>query len=348
MMEYWMIRSIRETPKILKDVVKTPIDIPEDFKRYKRILFIGCGSSYYSSLAGAYTFLRLSSEIKAVAFPASEFILTYSNLSKDSLVFLSSRSGETKEIITAAKIVKQQGGKVIGITCNESSTLTKVSDAFYIIRDGEEPNIPATKSFSAITLILQKIAISLLNDTEAIESLEKDISKIPKVAKKIIEDEKEFMKISDRTLANKSLFVHLGSGATYIVTLEGALKFRETSYIANEVFPMFEFRHGPIALKVHKDKIATFLVLHKTCKEYEENIRRFILEINDLKPIIITNNPELSEFSDNTYLVPWSGSEVLSIIPFVIPYQIMAYYLSISLGHDPDNPSGLAKYVSNF
>ncbi|NJE13019.1 SIS domain-containing protein [Thermococcus sp. LS2] len=227
---------------------------------------------------------------------------------------------------------------MIGVTCNEGSKITEVSDFLVIAENAEEPNIPATKSFSAITYILQKIAIKL---TRA-EELEKELEKMPNVVKSILKNEAKYKKLAEE-LAEKEAFIHLGSGSGYVAALEGALKIRETTYTLNEVFPALEFRHGPIALTNHGDKFGYFVTAPKTNRF--DAVLRIFKEIEHLKPILITNS---NLDYPNIIRTPWQEDESLAVIPAVLPFQIIAYYLSIFKGYDPDSPKKLVKFVDRF
>jgi len=336
-MEYNMIKSIRETPKILKNLkIRDEIERILE-KEFSRIIFIGCGSSYFSSLAGAYV-LNKSSDIQSFAFPASEFMFHFVKKAKNSLVIASSRSGNTAEVIEAIRLAKQERGMVIGVTCNDGSKITEIADITIIAENAEEPNIPATKSFSAITYILQKIAIRLARA----EKLEKELEKMPKVVKSILKNETRYKKLAEE-LAQKEGFIHLGSGSGYIAALEGALKIRETTYTLNEVFPALEFRHGPIALTNHGNKFGYFIIAPKT--NGFDVVLRLFEEIEHLKPILITNS---NLNYPNTIKIPWEGDESLAVIPTVLPLQIIAYYVSVFRGYNPDYPKRLVKFVDRF
>jgi glucosamine--fructose-6-phosphate aminotransferase (isomerizing) len=50
--------------------------------------------------------------------------------------------------------------------------------------------------------------------------------------------------------------------------------------------------------------------------------------------------------ADDYVEVPKGIPEVLSPIPFVIPLQLLAYYMAVERGHNPDMPRNLAKSVT--
>jgi glucosamine--fructose-6-phosphate aminotransferase (isomerizing) len=50
--------------------------------------------------------------------------------------------------------------------------------------------------------------------------------------------------------------------------------------------------------------------------------------------------------ADDYVEVPKGIPEVLSPIPFVVPLQLLAYYMALERGHNPDTPRNLAKSVT--
>jgi glucosamine--fructose-6-phosphate aminotransferase (isomerizing) len=50
--------------------------------------------------------------------------------------------------------------------------------------------------------------------------------------------------------------------------------------------------------------------------------------------------------ADDYVEVPKGIPEVLSPIPFVIPLQLLAYYITVEKGQNPDMPRNLAKSVT--
>ncbi len=337
-MEFNMIRSIRETPETLDSAFKALKEWNPPEKEFQRVIFIGCGSSYFSSLAGNHVLLK-GSRVESHAFPSSEFMLQYSELAKDALVVASSRSGKTGEVIEAIKVAKEKGATIIGVTCNENSKIEEISDETIVIPNGEEPNIPATKSFSAITFVLQGIAVKLLEREDKL----KELKAIKPAVEKILAQEDEYRSIAERLVPERA-FVHLGSGSGYVVALEGALKFRETLGLPNEVFPALEFRHGPVALLRGVKGLQPIVIAPEG--NSSDALKRLVDDLvsRNAEPLVFTN----SRIFENCVRVPWNGSEELAVIPFVVPMQIVSYYLAVLRGLNPDYPEGLVKVVERF
>jgi glucosamine--fructose-6-phosphate aminotransferase (isomerizing) len=66
---------------------------------------------------------------------------------KDFAVFAASNSGQTKEVIRLASLLKKQGhGAVFGLTANPGTKLEELADKTHVLKCGKEDAVAATKS----------------------------------------------------------------------------------------------------------------------------------------------------------------------------------------------------------
>jgi glucosamine--fructose-6-phosphate aminotransferase (isomerizing) len=62
--------------------------------------------------------------------------------------------------------------------------------------------------------------------------------------------------------------------------------------------------------------------------------------------VIEEGDEEVKRLADDYVEVPKGIPDVLSPIPFVVPLQLLAYYMAVERGYDPDKPRNLAKSVT--
>lgn len=62
--------------------------------------------------------------------------------------------------------------------------------------------------------------------------------------------------------------------------------------------------------------------------------------------IVEEGDNEVSELSDDTINVPSGMPTVLTPVVFALPLQLLAYYMAVRKGYDPDFPRNLAKSVT--
>jgi glucosamine--fructose-6-phosphate aminotransferase (isomerizing) len=62
--------------------------------------------------------------------------------------------------------------------------------------------------------------------------------------------------------------------------------------------------------------------------------------------VIEEDDEEIKKLADDYIEVPNGIPDVLSPVPFVVPLQLLAYYMAIERGYNPDKPRNLAKSVT--
>ncbi|MEM3406536.1 MAG: SIS domain-containing protein [Nitrososphaerota archaeon] len=348
--KHFMYKEILEQPetfeKILKERKYEINEIAEKIikKKIDSIYFIGCGSSYYASQVGSF-YISNYTNLYTNALPSSEFIYYKpSYIKKGSLLVFLSRSGETTETVKALKYAKKLGLETLAISNNPNSSLAKEAKYFIDINAGEEKSVVMTKTFSGSILILQLLAfrISMLKRNKTIKKFLNEIEKLPNYAKQLIKNEEEKIKEVVNKYNNYKI-IFLGSGPNYPISLESALKLRETSYLMTEAFHVLEFRHGPMAEVDEKT-----LIIIIAPKGIDKKI--FIDLMKDIKNkngeiLAITNTKEILKEATISINLPEKILEEISPSISVIPNQLFAYYTSIGKGYDPDNPRHLSKVV---
>jgi glucosamine--fructose-6-phosphate aminotransferase (isomerizing) len=137
----------------------------------------------------------------------------------------------------------------------------------------------------------------------------------------------------------------MGRQFNYPVALEGALKLKETSYIAASAHPSAELKHGVIAL-IDEHTPSVFIAPKDAV--FEKNLSN-IEEVKARKGPVIAIGTEgddrLAQVADDVILVPDAPDFLMPILT-VIPLQLLAYHIAVELGRDVDKPRNLAKSVT--
>ena len=132
----------------------------------------------------------------------------------------------------------------------------------------------------------------------------------------------------------------INRGVNYPTALDATLKIKEVSYIHAEGFAGGELKHGVIALMEEGTTCLVFVATDRTRESVLSNAK----EIKSRGAFIIGVAPEDNEVFDVWIKVPDVGPA--SPIVNVIPAQLLAYYLAVERGLDPDKPRNLAKSVT--
>lgn len=340
--DHFMLKEIHEQPEAVKNTLLEASEIEKvvkDFPKFNRICFVACGTSYHASLTGKYLFEKLVGIPTDVTL-ASEFEYSADTLDENTLVILITQSGETADTLKALRLVNHKA-KTLAIVNVLGSTITREAEYVVYTRAGPEIGVAATKTYLAQLTSIYLLAIIMGGRKELLEKL----NKIPKYMISAIRKEEHIKEIAQKYKDAQDFFF-IGRGFSYPTAMEGALKLKEITYIHAEGYASGELKHGPLALI--DDGVPVVAVVppgkshDKTLSNVEEVKARGAHVIglgsssdDDLK----AEAHDLIEFEDEI-------DEMFSSIPYVIPLQLLSYYISVMKGIDPDKPKNLAKCVT--
>ena len=135
--------------------------------------------------------------------------------------------------------------------------------------------------------------------------------------------------------------VVLGRGYNYATAFEIALKLKELNYLIAESYSSADFMHGPIAV-VGSGFPA--LVVAPGGQMYD-TMHVFSLELKSrgAEVLAISDRAKMLAEAVTPLPLPAGVPEWLSPIVAVVPGQLFALHLTLTRGHDPDQPLGLQK-----
>lgn len=299
------------------------------------LFFVGCGTSYHAAVSSSYIFTHVAKKHVNVVL-GSEF-RNYTEFLTDKTVMVAmSQSGETADLLDAVRQAKEKGVKVISICNVMGSTLTRMSDLNIMMNSGPEISVLSTKSYTSQLAILLLLAYSAVGRENEAKSLINDASEV--IRRTVSNDLKKIESIAEKIKDQRDIFL-IGRDLAYPSALEGALKIKEVSYIHAEGFAGGELKHGTIAL-IEKGTPCITL----TTKATKDMILSNSSEIKARGGYIIGINSDKNELYDEFIKVKELGNA--NPIVMVVPIQILAYYLALKRGCDPDKPRNLAKSVT--
>ena len=200
---------------------------------------------------------------------------------------------------------------------------------------GPEIGVAATKSFTSQMAILYKIADKLCDGCLAI-----DFQTVSDAYSKMLSNTSKIQELAKALKDIRSLFV-IGRGIHYPIAKEGALKIKEITYVHAEGIAGGELKHGPLALM---DSSTYVIVINPDDDSYVDNTSSVHeIKSRDAKVIGISNKPDPRY--DYWIEIPTIREDLYPLIE-IIPLQLIAYYLSLEKGVDPDYPKNLAKSVT--
>jgi glucosamine--fructose-6-phosphate aminotransferase (isomerizing) len=358
--DHFMLKEINEQPETIRNGMRGRLmveegkvvlgglrDVKEKLLNARRIIIVGCGTSWHAALAGEYMLEKIARIPTEVEY-ASEFRYRDPILDRNDVVFLISQSGETADTLAALRLAKEKGATVLGIVNVVGSSIARGTDAGVYIHAGPEIGVASTKAFTSQLTTLALITLMLAREkgitTPHALLLSRELAALPGKVARILENTEPIKAIVEEFKGTRN-FLYLGRGANFPVALEGALKLKEISYIHAEGYPAAEMKHGPIAL-IDENMPVVFIVprdgiyekVISNIQEVRARRGRIIVVAND-------DDREIEKLAEFVIRVPRTYSFFGPILN-VIPLQLLAYYAAVGRGTDVDQPRNLAKSVT--
>jgi glucosamine--fructose-6-phosphate aminotransferase (isomerizing) len=325
------------------------LSLPLDkIKEIEGISILACGSSYYTALAGKYIFEELTGIPIEVDY-SSEFRYRKILLGKKDLTILISQSGETADTIAALRACREAGSYVLALTNVRGSTISREADSVMYIKAGPEIGVATTKAFvgQLMCLYILSLYFAQIRETLDLSEIDKIISqllKIPQMVEISLLKDPEIAKLSEEFYKYHN-FLYLGRGINYPISLEGALKLKEISYIHAEGYPAGEMKHGPIALLDKTFPVVVIVPQDKVYTKVINNIKEVKARDTLVLAIATEGDKEIINIVDKVFYIP-KTLDILYPILSVVPLQLFAYHIANKLGCDVDKPRNLAKSVT--
>ena len=352
---YYMLKEIHEQPSTLRNTLRLQehyLDLMATFlDRAREVFLVACGTSYHACLASSYMFSKLAF-LATYPVIASEFIEQYGkSVNIDSTILTISQSGETADTLAAVNAARQRAATVLGLTNVIGSTLTRVSRVYIGQQSGPEIGVAATKTFTSQLSVLADLALRLAKQRGKVSQDEMDyladrLKKLPETVETIITTQEENVKRIAKKYKDAKAFFFLGRGISTATAYEGRLKLMEIAYVPAIAFPAGESKHGPISLVEPGFPVVFICPKDDTHRALIGNIMEMKARGASIIALIEEGDEEVKRLADDYVELPKEIPEVLSPIPYVVPLQLLAYYMAVEKGYNPDTPRNLAKSVT--
>jgi glucosamine--fructose-6-phosphate aminotransferase (isomerizing) len=359
--DHFMLKEIFEQPRSILDTFRGRVssdlseirlgglyDVMPRLAQAKRIIIIGCGTSWHAGLVGEYLleeFARIPVEVEY----ASEFRYRNPVIYKDDVVIAISQSGETADTLAAIKQAKEAGALVLGICNVVGSSIPRETHAGVYTHAGPEIGVASTKAFTAQVTVLTMMAITLgmtrgIISNEEGKHLIEELSAIPDKIQKTLDNDDKYTQIAG-LFKDATNFLYLGRGYLFPVALEGALKLKEISYIHAEGYPAAEMKHGPIALIDNKMPVVVIATHDQSYEKIVSNIQEVKARKGIVIAVINEGDQVIGKMADYVLEVPVTDFAVAPLVT-IVPLQLLSYHIAVMRGCNVDQPRNLAKSVT--
>lgn len=358
---HFMLKEIFQQPDCIADTLHSRlavdkvlpeifgINAPQLFPQVENITLVACGTSYYAGCVAKYWLEEIAGVACQVEI-ASEYRYRHPVIKPNSLFIAVSQSGETADTLAALNSAKKQGYLATLVICNvPESSLVRAADLVLLTRAGPEIGVASTKSFSAqlVSLLLLTVALGhyrKLNKEDAAEIVN-ELYQLPLLVKKVLDDLDDKIKHLAEHFVNSSNALFLGRGSLFPVALEGALKMKEIDYIHAEAYPAGELKHGPLAMVSSEMPVFVLAPDNDLFDKLNSNLEEVKARKGDLV-VFADVNMNIQQGAGVQIVDMPSVNWVVAPIIYVLPLQLLAYYIGVLRGNNVDQPRNLAKSVT--
>ncbi|KAH6814362.1 putative glucosamine-fructose-6-phosphate aminotransferase [Perilla frutescens var. frutescens] len=326
----------------LKDHLKT-------IRRSRRIVFIGCGTSYNAALA-ARPILEELSGIPVTMEIASDLLDRQGHMYREDTAVFVSQSGETADTLQALEYAQENGALCVGITNTVGSAIARNTHCGVHLNAGCEIGVASTKAYTSQIVAMAMLALAIGADTissqERREAIIEGLFDLPGKVKEVLKLDQEMKDLAKLLIAEQSLLV-FGRGYNYATALEGALKVKEVALMHSEGILAGEMKHGPLAL-VDETLPIVVIATRDACFSKQQSVIQQ-LHARKGRLIVMCTKGDASSVcvggSCRVIEVP-QVEDCLQPVINIVPLQLLAYHLTVLRGHNVDQPRNLAKSVT--
>jgi glucosamine--fructose-6-phosphate aminotransferase (isomerizing) len=357
--ETFMLKEIYEQPHAVADTIGERIRAGRleledigltdlEVQNLRRMVVLATGTAYHAGVVGRYVieeWARLPCEPDI----ASEWRYRNPVLTKDTLVVGISQSGETRDTIHAIRLARETGARTVAITNMMGTQITQEVEKVLYTRAGIEMAVAATKTFTAQVTLLYMLALKLaeIRNTlppDEIASLVAEVGALPGKIAAYLDGDHPIEEIAQRH-HRAPFFLYLGRHIGLPVSLEGALKLKEISYIPTEAYSAGEMKHGPIALLDSETPVVCVATDSHVYDKVVSNIQEVRARGAEVIAIATDGNEDIQHHADDVVYVPRTHPFLQATLA-VIPLQLLAYRIARLRGLNVDQPRNLAKTVT--
>ncbi|SEV91866.1 glutamine--fructose-6-phosphate transaminase (isomerizing) [Halobacterium jilantaiense] len=355
--DHYMLKEIHEQPQALRQTISgrldvargtvdLDLDLPENYlKSLEEIQIVACGTSYHAGLY-ARRLLEEYADVRCSVEVASEYEFTGGRDPWRTLVVAVTQSGETADTLRAMRKADAAGARTLAVTNTVGSTAAREANDVVYIRAGPEIGVAATKTFAAqvTTLSMLTVAIGLERGALAgdrASTLLHNVRGLPGAVQQALDDADRVRETASE-LADSEAFFFIGRRLGMPVSLEGALKLKEISYVHAEGFAGGELKHGTLALVTEDTPVLATLTDGANPQETLNNVKE--VQSRGAPVVGISSIDAAESYLDVGFAVPELGE--LEPLVANVYLQLFAYHVADTLGRDIDKPRNLAKSVT--
>lgn len=294
-----------------------------------RIFVVGIGTSFHAAQIGAFLLRNAGADARAV--DSHEFASYPYTLRDDDAVIVMAHKGTKTYSAAAVELANAAGVPCIGISGRDSK-MSGDGPTLVLRTVAQETSAAYTASHLGALTVLAQIATALgeRSGAAAVSGWRGALAALPDQVADVLAREGEIKPVA-RAIVNSRIYA-IGAGPNAVTATEAALKAREAAYVTMDGMSLEQFLHGPMVTVNPDDQIVVIAVAGA-------GMARTAQVANALHligtPLWVVGHAIESVPDAPLFALP-AVPEPLSPLLTLVPVQLLAYYLAIAKGTNPD------------
>ena len=339
---HFMEKEIEEAPFVIRQVVaeedKKYQALARAIKKAHAVYCIGSGTAGAAAAQTAY-YLREYAGINAKELIGAEAHEYRSLIGKGDLLLAPSQSGETADVLEVLEYAKKRGAHIASQVNMPGSMMTRMSDFPFMANAGPEICVMSTKIF--VSQIAWGYLVSKAVEGKLAEG-KKNLLKTARAIEKMLANKVyigEITKLAHELSKKEHIFL-LGKGQNLQIIKEGMVKMIEGAYVHAHAIAAGDLKHYAITLM--EEGVPVIVAISND--DVKADVLNAVHEVSARGASVIGLAPERHDAFEGYRHIPDTGET--SAITTIIPLQLLAYHMAVSLGHNADKRRNLAKSVT--
>ncbi|XP_005992489.1 glutamine--fructose-6-phosphate aminotransferase [isomerizing] 1 [Latimeria chalumnae] len=326
----------------LKDSIK-------EIRRCRRLILIGCGTSYHAAVATRQILEELT-ELPVMVELSSDFMDRSTPVFRDDVCFFLSQSGETGDTLMALRYCKERRALTVGVTNTVGSSISRETDCGVHINAGPEIGVASTKAYTSQIVALVMFALMMCDDRISMQKRRREIIQalqmLPELIKEVLSLDEEIRKLASELHEQRSVLI-MGRGYHYATCLEGALKIKEMTFMHSEGILAGELKHGPLALIDKLMPVIMIIMRDSTFLKCQNALQQVVARQGS--PIVLCEKGDHDTMCNASRAIQVPHTvDCLQGILSIIPFQLVAFHLAVLRHYDVDDNKRLRKIEAEY
>lgn len=330
---YHMHDAITDQPQAIARVISEESHNVRDLaglvQRAARVHVVGIGTSWHAALIGEDLLRNHAGRHEARAWNSYEFCDRPPPLAEDDLVIVLSHRGTKTYSARALELARNSGASTALLTGIGSDA--RRDPAQVVVETSQpDPSSAFTISHTAAITALTMLAVELSgqNSTDS-------LSDLPDAVQAAIATE-EAVKEWAAESTDVQRFYFVGTGTNASTAYEAALKMKEANYTTTEGLHLEQYLHGPF-VSTDEGCLVTFIAPPVSDSDDRViDLMKAVTEVGARTAAVVQKGDSArTNLVDTVVSVPECPG-IYSPIVYLVPLQLLTYWLALELGCNPD------------